>query len=136
VDDPLKPTTKFFLVECDYHDFLMNNLGGNSGMDHVNGLHADHADAIDTAEQKLKEIMEGPDWRGDYTVWLSPQRGPNKQQRVRFAHGQSKDRDSALSELQKLPLWQEGHCTMVYMTSKDGKVRWFVKMTPFESRHF
>ena len=77
-------------------------------MDHVNGLHADHADAIDTAEQKLKEIMEGPDWRGDYTVWLSPQRGPNKQQRVRFAHGQSKDRDSALSELQKLPLWQEG----------------------------
>lgn len=136
VDDPLKPTTKFILVECGHHDSSKNKFGGNPDMYQVSGLHADHAAAIDTAEQRLKEIIEEPDWKGDYTVWLSPLNGPDKQKRVRLTYGQIRDRESALSELRKLPLWQEAHCTMVYMTSKDGKVRRFVKMTPFESRHF
>ncbi|PVH84420.1 hypothetical protein DL98DRAFT_611100 [Cadophora sp. DSE1049] len=136
VDSPLKPGTKFFLVECGHYDSSKNRLGGNPDMYQLNGLHAGHADAINAAVENLTEIMREADWRGDYTVWISPLSGPDKQERVRFIYGQIQNYESALSELQQLPLWQDGYCTMVYMTSKNGKLRWFVKMTPFASRHF
>lgn len=65
---------------------------------------------------------------------MSPLSGVEKHKRIRFTHSKYEDSESAKSKLEKLDLSRSDYCTMVYLTSMDKSVRWFIKMKPFESR--
>ncbi|KAL2073173.1 hypothetical protein VTL71DRAFT_10497 [Oculimacula yallundae] len=79
---------------------------------------------------RMRKIMNEKSWSGDYTVWMSPMTGRNKWKRSLLISREHRNVDSAFFELEKFDIWKSDHYTFVYMTSKDKKMRWFVKAAP------
>ena len=65
---------------------------------------------------------------------MSPLAGKNKCKRWKFQHGEGETSESVNSKLKRLVVWRSDYSTIVYISSKDKRHQWFVKMTPFESR--
>lgn len=133
-EDPKKPIQKFFLVESGHYDSSRGRLGENGALSPEYGINSDFSSSEIEAFARVEAILQDPQWNGDYTVWASPLSGQNRHEGVRFLHRSKQEPASAILELRTLGLWKESACTLVYMASKDPCVRWFAKMTPFESR--